>query len=194
MPIHIQKGISSTHRIAIAKIFYESFKGKLGQIMGDSKKAIKLISRLIQEDRVLVALKGKRVVGFAGLDYQGKRFIKFNFTEIAKIYGLATIRVLVFFLINLFDKNLPNQLHLEVLALAEKQRSLGTGTQLLLSTIDFAKQKGFKRIRLEVKNTNPKAKKLYKNIGFKVTKDQKIPYPFNIFTGFSILTEMHYNT
>ena len=193
MPIDIQRGISSNHRIPIAKIFFESFEGILGQIMGNSRKATKLISKLIREERILAALNGTRVVGFAGLNYQGKRFMKFNFTEIARVYGLATIRVLLFFLIDLFDKNLPHQLHLEVLAVEKSQRSQGTGTKLLLSTIDFARKKGFKQIRLQVKNTNPKAKKLYENIGFKTANDRKIPCPFNIFTGFSIITEMHYN-
>ena len=76
MSIHIQKGVSESQRIGIAKIFYESFQEKFGQIFGDSKKAIKLISALLQEDRILAAIKDEQVAGFVGLDYQEKKFMK----------------------------------------------------------------------------------------------------------------------
>ena len=192
MSIQIQPGITKNQRLAIAKIFYQSFKEKLTIIFGEPKKASKLIARLIHEDRILVAIKEGKPVGFVGLHYQGKNFLKFNLTKITKIYGLATIRVLIYFLITILDELQPNQLHLEVLAVAEEQRSKGIGTKLLKSTIDFAKLKKIPQIKLEVINTNPKAKKLYKKIGFKKTKDRKIPYPFHILTGFSTITEMQY--
>ena len=127
------------------------------------------------------------------MHYQRKNFMEFNLTEIVKIYGLFTIRVLIYFLITLFTEQKPNQLHLEVMAVAEKQRGKGIGTKLLQSTIDFARLRKIPQIKLEVVNTNPEARKLYERIGFKKVKDSKIPYPFHIFTGFSLITDMHYN-
>jgi len=193
MSIQIQPTIPKNQRIIIAKIFYESFKDKFSIIFGDRKKAIRLISKLIREDRILVATKDEKVVGFVGLHYQRKNFMEFNLTEITKVYGLLAIRVLIYFLITIFTEQKPNQLHLEVIAVTEKQRGRGTGTKLLKSTIDFAWLKKFPQIKLEVVNTNPKARKLYEKIGFKKVKDSKIPYPFYIFTGFSLITDMHFN-
>jgi GNAT superfamily N-acetyltransferase len=141
MSIQIQSGVLRNQRVTVAKIFCESFQDKFFLIFGDRKKAIRLISRVIREDRIPVAFKDGKAVGFAGLHYQGKNFITLKTTGVARIYGLATIRVLVYFLIMFFTELEPNQLHLEVLAVTKKQRNKGIGKQLLLSTIDFARTK-----------------------------------------------------
>jgi ribosomal protein S18 acetylase RimI-like enzyme len=192
MPIQIQQKIQKIQRKDIAKIFYESFKEKIGQLFKDQEKAIKLFSKLIRENQIIVALEDGNPVGFVGLHYQKKHFMRFSFTEITRIYGLETIRATLYFLTNLLDDIQPNQLHLEVIAVDKKQRSKGIGTKLLLSTIEFAKQESFSQVRLEVINTNPKAKKLYEKIGFIKIKDRKIPYPFHIFASFRKIIEMSY--
>ena len=191
--IQIQFGVPNNQRVTAATIFYESFQDKFGRVFGDRRKATQLLSRIIREDRILVALNDGQVVGFAGLHYQGKNFLECKFTEVARIYGLTAVRVMIYFLIAVLNELQPNQLHLEVLAVREHHRSKGIGTILLRSTIDFAQHKGFSQIQLEVVNTNPLAAKLYERIGFKKVKDRKIPYPFNILTGFNTITEMHYN-
>lgn len=192
MQVQIQQKIQKTQKKEIAKILYESFKEKIGKLFKDQEKAIKLFSKLIRENQILVALDKGKPVGFVGLHYNKKHFLQFSFKEIIKIYGLETIRASLYFLTNLFENIQPNQLHLEIIAVDEKQRTKGIGTKLILSTIEYAKQKGFHQIRLEVVNTNPKAKKLYEKTGFKKSKDRKIPYPVHIFTSFSKITEMHY--
>ena len=191
--IQIQFGVPNNQRVTAATIFYESFQDKFGRVFGDRRKATQLLSRIIREDRILVALNDGQVVGFAGLHYQGKHFLERKFTEVARIYGLTAVRVMIYFLIAVLNELQPNQLHLEVLAVREHHRNKGIGTILLRSTIDFAQHKGFSQIQLEVVNTNPLAAKLYERIGFKKVKDRKIPYPFNILTGFNTITEMHYN-
>lgn len=99
---------------------------------------------------------------------------------------------MLYFLITSFTVLNTNQLHLEVLAVHEQYRNQGIGTTLLHATIAFAQQQGLSQIRLEVVNTNPKAKKLYERIGFQKVQDHKISYPFTIVTGFSTITDMHY--
>jgi ribosomal protein S18 acetylase RimI-like enzyme len=190
--LQIHSGVPRTQRKTVAKIFYESFQDKFARIFGDPRKATELIARIIREDRILVALIDGQAVGFAGLHYNGTNLMKFQLAEIVRIYGLSTIRVLLYFLITLLTEPKANQLHLEVLVVQEQYRNQGIGTKLLRSTIAFAEQQRFSQIRLEVVNTNPKAKKLYERMGFRKVKDHKIPYPFNILTGFSIITDMEY--
>ena len=190
--IQIQSGIPEQQRITVATIFYESFQDKFARLFGDHRKAIQLISLIIREDRILSALIDGQVVGFAGLHYKGKHFLKFQITEIVRIYRLIALRVMLYFLITSFNVLNTNQLHLEVLAVNEHYRNHGIGTKLLHSTIAFAQQQGLSQIRLEVVNTNPKAKKLYERIGFQKVHDHKISCPFNLLTGFSTITDMHY--
>lgn len=72
--IQIQSGVPEHQRITVAKIFYESFQDKFARLCGNPRKAIQLISQIIREDRILVALTDGHVVGFAGLHYHGKTF------------------------------------------------------------------------------------------------------------------------
>ena len=190
--IQIQSGVPEQQRITVATIFYESFPDKFARLFGDPRKAIPLISQLIRENRILSALIDGQVVGFAGLHYHGKHFLKFHIAETVRIYRLTALRVILYFLITALNVHNTNQLHLEVLAVHEQYRNQGIGTQLVHSTIAFAQQQGFSLIRLEVVNTNPKAKKLYERIGFKQVQDHEITYPFNILTGFRTITDMHY--
>ena len=193
MTVQIQFGVPKNQRRKIAKIYYEAFKDKLGRIFSNKQKAETLISRSLRDDRILVACKDGVAVGFAGLQYQGKKFVDPSLTQVARIYGLETIRGMLFFFFSMFNKPKPNQLYLEMLAVSEDQRNKGIGTKLIQSTINHARSKKIPQIKLEVVDTNPKAKKLYERIGFEKAKDHKIPYPFNTLIGFRIITEMHYN-
>ena len=85
------------------------------------------------------------------------------------------------------------QLHLESLAVTKKEQGKGIGTKLLNATINYAKENSFSQIKLEVVQTNPKAKKLYQKLGFKTSKITKIPYPFSYIIGFNDFEEMHLN-
>ena len=193
MSIQIQFGVPKNQRSKIAKIYYEAFQDKLSRIFSNKQKVETLISTSLRDERILVAYKDGVVVGFAGLQYQGKKFMDPSLTQAVRIYGLETIRVLLFFAFSIFTKPKPNQLYLEILAVSKDQQNKGIGTKLIQSTINHARSKKIPQIKLEVVNTNPKAKKLYQRIGFGKVKDHKIPYPFSALIGFNIITEMHYN-
>lgn len=193
MSIQIHFGAPKDQRRKIAKIYYEAFQDKLGVIFGNKRKAETLFSTSLCDERILVAYKDGVAVGFAGLQYQGKKFMEPSLTQVVRIYGLETIRVLLFFFFSIFNNPKPNQLYLEILAVSKDQQNKGIGTKLIQSTIEHARSKKIPQIKLEVVNTNPKAKKLYQRIGFRKAKDHKIPYPFNTLVGFRIITEMHYN-
>lgn len=191
--ITIQFGIPKNQQLIIANIFYENFQDKFKIFLGNKKKAIPLIASTLEDDRIIVAIKNGKVIGFAGLQYHKKSFSIPSLTQIVKIYGFMTIRTFPFFVISSFNKPKSFQLHLESLAVTGKEQGKGIGTQLLNATINHAKAKSFSQIKLEVIQTNQKAKKLYKKIGFKSTKIIKIPYPFSYIIGFSSFEEMLFN-
>jgi ribosomal protein S18 acetylase RimI-like enzyme len=55
---------------------------------------------------------------------------------------------------------------LDGIFVAEDTRGMGVGTQLLTAIKDFAVIEEYKEIRLDVINTNPRAKALYEREGF----------------------------
>ncbi|AKG38805.1 hypothetical protein MA03_05320 [Infirmifilum uzonense] len=62
------------------------------------------------------------------------------------------------------------ELHVHSIAVVEWFRGKGVGRRLMEETINLARQRGLRRIRLEVKTENVAAIKLYEKLGF-VRKD-----------------------
>jgi ribosomal protein S18 acetylase RimI-like enzyme len=193
MNLQIRFGVPKNQRYIVANIFYESFEGKFSKIFGNKNKSGTFISTCLSDDRTLVALKDGFAVGFAGLQYNGKSFIDANLNQTLKIFGLGTLRVVLFGGIFLFNKAAKNEILLDSIAVSADERGKGIGSKLLQSTIDHAQSKGFSQIKLEVIETNQNARRLYERIGFKETKVQKIPYPFSKLLGFGSVTEMIYS-
>lgn len=193
MNIEIKFGIPKNKQIDIANILYENFQDKSKMFFGNKKKAITLIASTLENDRIFVAVKDKEVVGYAGLQCQKKSFSNPTLTKIVTIYGLLTFRTLPFLIVSLFNRPKYYQLHLESLAVTKKEQGKGIGTRLLNATINYAKENNFSQIKLEVIQTNPKAKELYQKLGFKTSKITQIPYPFSYIMGFNSFEEMHLN-
>jgi len=85
-----------------------------------------------------------------------------------------------------------NEVLLEALVVYAKELNKVIGQKLLQFTIDYVRSKNFSHLKLAVKKTNPKAKKLYERIGFVESKVQKSPYPFNVIMGFDSMSQMVY--
>ena len=193
MSLQIRLGVPKNQRRRVAQIFYETFQDKLKRIFGNKQKFESLIASSLRDDRILVAIIDEVVVGFAGLHYHKKTYSDPSFSQIVKIFGLTTIRALLFLIVSSFNKPKPHQLHLDTLAVSTEEQGKGIGTRLLQSTIDLARTQNISQIKLEVIQTNQKAKKLYEKIGFKTAKVTNIPYPFSYLIGFRSFDEMHYN-
>ena len=61
-------------------------------------------------------------------------------------------------------------LKLEFVAVKPTARGLGVGKKLLNRLFELTAEEGFEELALEVVDTNPRAKKLYQNLGFKTVK------------------------
>ena len=192
MNLEIRFGVPKNQLVRVAKILYESFEDKFGNIFGDKNKFIIFISSCLRNDRTLVAFKDGLAVGFAGLEYDGKSFININFTQNLKTFGLGALRIAFLGGIFLFNRAAENEILLDSLAVSTNERGKGIGSKLIHSVIDHARSHGFYQIRLEVIETNQKARRLYERFGFEEFKIQKVPFPFNKLLGFGSVTEMIY--
>lgn len=70
----------------------------------------------------------------------------------------------------------PTRLHIINVAVHPEYRNEGVGTQLLLFAINYAKERKFKEVSLEVRKSNENAIRLYKKLGFEVVEDLKAYY------------------
>jgi ribosomal protein S18 acetylase RimI-like enzyme len=156
----------------------EALGDKLRFVFGEKNKAELLISTCLCTDRFFVAY------------IDGKNYIEIDKHAVA-ILGLDSFRLMFWDFIRVFDRLAPDEIHVQALAVLAEARSKGVGRSLLKTAIAKAKLSGYSHVRLEVIETNVRAKNLYEKLGFKESKISKIPYPFSRLTGFHII-EMRY--
>lgn len=164
---------------------------KLQFVFGDRHKAELLISTCLFADRFFVAYTDSTAVGIAGLEYGNKNYIEID-KRAVKILGLESFRLLFWELMGIFEGLAPGEVHVQALAVSAQARGKGVGHSLLDAVIRAAKSNGYSYVRLEVIDTNTRAKRLYERIGFKESKTRVIPYPFRRLTGFGSVIEMRY--
>jgi ribosomal protein S18 acetylase RimI-like enzyme len=84
----------------------------------------------------------------------------------------------------------PGVLLMDGIVVDKMQRSGGIGTRLLDAVIGHAAAHGYHAVRLDVVDTNPRARSLYERAGFVPVDAQRTPYLRWLF-GFSGVTTMH---
>jgi ribosomal protein S18 acetylase RimI-like enzyme len=62
------------------------------------------------------------------------------------------------------------------LQVAAAQQGRGYGRRLVEHLLDYAKNKGFRRVHLDVSAPNQKAHQLYQDMGFTITRMERIEY------------------
>ena len=192
MSVEICFGVPTDQRTRTAKIAFEAFGDFINNLLGSKSEIVTLVAAYLRDDRMLVALKGGVVVGCAGLEHSGKGFIKISFREAVRTLGLNAFLIVIFHFVMIFSRASPCQVHVQALAVSEKERGKGIGSKLLEASIDYARSKGFSQVKLEVTDTNPRARRLYERIGFIKTNARNIPYPFSRIIGIGRVIEMIY--
>jgi ribosomal protein S18 acetylase RimI-like enzyme len=156
-----------------AEIIYEAFGRKINCIIRPKDKAILILERSINPELGFFAISKGKVIGFLGIHYLNNEFLKMNFSNINKEFNFLK-SFFIWFLFRIDSPNLKKEeIRINYLAVEKSIRGSGIGTKLTKKFLDYAKKQGFKTARLEVVNTNPRAKKLYEKIGFSVKKIKK---------------------
>lgn len=128
-------------------------------------------------------------LGIAGFKTSGGAFVGGDFNALATVYGnvSASWRAL---LISVLEREIePGVLLMDGLFVTEQARGLGIGSQLLDAVVKHAQENNLERVRLDVIDTNPRARALYERKGFQVINEQRLGMLAPVF-GFSTATTM----
>ena len=168
--IEIADSINKNQRIRAIEILYDAFEQKIRALIKSKEKALAIYNKSLKNDQVFYALLDGNVVGLIGLQYKNKTFLEFKYRDLRKYFNPLQS----YFIYRIYKLTSPkikdDVLRIDSIAVDKSFRNLGIGTQLINKVFEFAKNKGFKEVILEVINTNPKAKGLYERIGFKEKK------------------------
>lgn len=187
----ITPGFSNAERTLAAELYWEAFGNKLALGLGPESKAKAFLARVANPDFALCARDDNgTLLGIAGFKTSEGALIGGDFADLRAIYGTfgAAWRGL---LLSLLERDLQGgSLLMDGIFTAQTARGKGVGTALLRAIKQDAIARGCSEVRLDVIDTNPRARALYEREGFVAGKVQRLG-PLKYLFGFSSATEMH---
>jgi len=165
--ITITAGFAEHHRAQAVHLFWDAFKAKLNPVMGPETKALDFLTRVADPSHAISANAADgTLLGIAGYKTEAGSFIGGDWPDLTAAYG--TIGSLWRApLLSVLERGLAKDvLLMDGIFVTEAARGQGVGTRLLIAIKEEAKSRNLPQVRLDVINTNPRARALYEREGF----------------------------
>ncbi len=186
----LQNGFPETQRARAAELYWSAFSGKLGRLMGPDEAGLAFLRRVLTPDFSICAFdQTGALVGLAGLKTGAGALVGGGLRDLAAVYGWpgALWRAP---LLAVLERDLaPGVLLMDGIMVADSARGQGIGTRLLDAVKARAAELGCSELRLDVIDTNPRARALYEREGFTARGTTQLG-PFRRLFGFQSATTM----
>ncbi|MBW4709662.1 GNAT family N-acetyltransferase [Roseobacter sp. YSTF-M11] len=190
MEFCITTGFDADERDTVAALYWQAFGYKLGRVLGPDAKALQFLRRVIDPDYALVARGSDgQILGIAGYKTSSGALVGGDYGDLQRVYGAwgALWRGLV---LSVIERDLdPDILLMDGICVHADARGLGLGTALLSAIKAKALELEKSGVRLDVINTNPRARALYARQGFTPQKEESTG-PFRYVFRFDTAIEM----
>ncbi len=173
--VTLHAGLPTRLRADAAALYWEAFGGKLGAVMGPQPKAMAFLMRVLRQDHAIAALDDTGgLLGMAGFKTPAGSFAGGEAADVIAIYGrLGSLWRLP--LLWLLGREVDNdRFLLDGICVARGARGQGIGTALMTAIEAEAAARGYAQVRLDVIDSNWRAKALYDRLGFRVEKTTNI--------------------
>ncbi|SNX68612.1 acetyltransferase (GNAT) family protein [Cereibacter ovatus] len=175
MNVSLQYGLSAADRRRAAELYWQAFGGKLSRVMGPEPLALVFLERVMRADHAIAALdEHGRLVGLAGFKTPSGGFAGGTSADMRAVYGRwgGLWRAA---LLRLLQGDVDNERFLlDGICVAREVRSHGIGTALLAEICAEAIRRGYSAVRLDVVDSNWRARALYERLGFVATQSHAI--------------------
>ena len=185
-------GFESDQKAQVTRLFWDAFKQKLSFALKPEEKAFEFLELVIDADHAISAVNfNGDVIGVAGFKTDMGAFVGGGIKELCQVYGPfgGIWRAGVLLLLDRSKEKVT--LLMDGLFVSDKARGLGVGSALLNAIKKEASKRGYSRVRLDVIDSNPRARALYEREGF-VAEDTSDFGPLRYFFGFQEVTTMFY--
>ncbi|MET9572949.1 GNAT family N-acetyltransferase [Streptomyces virginiae] len=188
-PVVVRRGLPAGAERRAAEMYWDAFGRKLGPALNPPDKAVPFIAAHLNADRAVCALLDGQLVGLAGYQLGGRALTGGSACAVLHAYGhLRGLPRLL--LLALFERHAaPGQLVMDGIAVDPGMRGRGVGSLLIEEVAAVAAEQHCREIRLDVIDTNPRARALYERRGFTATRTERTPYLRGLL-GFGAVTTM----
>lgn len=183
--IRIEQGLPEYLRAEAAVLYWQAFGGKLGRVLGPDAKALDYLERVMRADHCLTAYdRAGLLVGLAGFKSAQGSFAGGSEADLRAVYGPIGGRWRAQLLRLLGNDADSSRFLLDGLCVSDTVRGQGVGTLLLEAIVAEGRARGYSAVRLDVVDTNARARALYERRGFVVDRTEPIG-PLRLIFGFS---------
>lgn len=175
MEVIVLKGLPDAMRLRGARLYWEAFGGKLDRVLGPESRALTFFERVIRADHCIIALDGYGdLLGLVGFKTHQASFAGGTWGDLQAIYGRmgGLWRGMV---LRALSREVDNdRFLLDGICVTGPARGQGVGTALLAAVCAEAVARGYPSVRLDVVDTNLRARKLYEREGFVATQSHRL--------------------
>lgn len=165
--MRIALGFDDAERPKIAALYWEAFGEKLGRLLGPEGKALPYIADALSPDHAFCARnRNGDILGVAGFKSPEGALVSGQITEMVPHYGIVGALWRMAALAALSSEVDNRRFLVDGLFVAAPYRGQGIGSRLLQSIAQEAADRGYDEIRLDVIDTNGRARSLYERRGF----------------------------
>ncbi|MFC8393032.1 GNAT family N-acetyltransferase [Streptomyces sp. NPDC057238] len=189
-PVAVRRGIPVGVEQRAAELYWDAFGRKLGPALNPPGMAVSFIATHLNADRAICAFLGGQLVGLAGYQLGGRALTGGSASAVLRAYGRLGGLPRLLLLALLERQPVPGQLVMDGIAVAPDVRGRGVGSLLLEEVAAVAAEQDCREIRLDVIDTNPRARALYERRGFTAVRTERTPYLRRLL-GFGAVTTMH---
>ncbi|MFT4149331.1 MAG: GNAT family N-acetyltransferase [Paracoccaceae bacterium] len=186
----ILHGIPEPMRAQAVALYWQAFGPKLAPVMGPTAQARHFLTRVMRLHNAFAAVDERgRLVGIAGYRAPEGTFAGGTLADLRAIYGrtgAAWRAALLWRLANGADDGL---FLIDGVCVTPEARGQGVGTALMAALCAEATVRGYPAARLEVIDSNLRARALYERLGFVAIQTQSIGLLRHVF-GFAGATTM----
>ena len=185
-----KRGLHERYRYSAASLYDQAFGQKFSVAVRSDKDRLSVLERCIEPEYAIVAITDSKLVGIAGF-HTSKGSLTGNITYSNLVSQLGALKgswaALIF---SLYErKPTSGELLMDGISVHSDYRGKGIGSKLLDEIVRYACENKYNRIRLDVIDINPRARKLYETKGFKAVNTDNFLY-LRWLLGFSGSTTM----
>jgi ribosomal protein S18 acetylase RimI-like enzyme len=190
MTYRISLGLPANLRREAAVIYWQAFGAKLGRVLGPEPKALVFLERALRAEFCMAATsEDGQLLGMAGFKTRRGSFAGGTSQDMRAVYGRigAAWRLALLWLLERDTEK--RRFLLDGICVTTEARGQGVGSALLDAICAEALSRGYSAVRLDVVDTNPRARALYERMGFQAVDTVRIGALRHVF-GFAAAVTM----